>query len=131
MVKTQNNDAQDFCSSLGWTIPLTWRGREGIHLLDADRRAVLTLSSSYIGGHYPQFTVEIVSKTKGVIARRNFVFDEFLPAGNRSDGRKDYPLGGNTCFEVVEHCGWKWYIAVPSSTEPYCRTVESWINDWR
>lgn len=125
-------DKAAFCASLRWVIEVDWFDRTGYHQIDGDRRARLDLSTYGHGGHYEGFYVEIISKATGRIDRKWFAFDDYLPHSARCDGRSaDYPSHGNTVFEVIDHIGWDWYIAVPASTRPFTEAVERYIDLFR
>lgn len=130
MTTTTNAECPtDFLASLPWEIPITWSGRSGLHILDDDRRATLRLWSGDRGGQYPGVHVEITSKTTGMIKSQVFLFDDHLH--DRADTRTDHPTRGNPCFEVIEHIGWRWYIAIPLVPEAFVDVVEEWIEAWR
>lgn len=124
--------AQQFVSAFPWAIDVLWQGKSGVHVIDDDRRATLTIEYSHVQGDYDQFNVEIASKSAGLIVNKRFKFDEYLPRDERSDDRKgDYPWGRNPCFMVTDHCGWHWYIAVPAHPEKFTHAIEEWIDTWR
>lgn len=134
MPKTDNTSATDFCLSLPWELgDVLWQGRTGTYKLDDDRRVTITLTSYMVVDHYDGFTVEVTSKTAGPIASKRFKFDEHLDQAlsARIDNRSDYPLGSNTCFEVIAYCGWSWYIAHPADPKQFTGAVEAWIEAWR
>ena len=109
-----------FCKSLNWPIVIQWFDLQGTHMLDNDRRAVITMVTRGHKDHYVGFNVEITSKTNGRIESKFFRFDDYLP--NKQNEHQ---------FEVIAYCGWKWYIAVPESTEPFTEAVTRWIDNWR
>lgn len=114
---------------------ITWLGMDGYVQLDDDRRAhvVLATDNPYAryptAGDYTSIVVSIVSKTRGLIQRKVFVFDDYLH--ERKDDRTDYPIAGNTTFQVVDHCGWDWYIAVPTSTTPLVQAIDTFLDMFR
>lgn len=73
---------QAFVQSLAWSIPITWFDRQGLHRLDDDRVAVLTLEIQGTIGSYSGFQVEIISKTRGKLFQKYFNFNDYLPPIN-------------------------------------------------
>lgn len=123
------NDKTKFCASLPWEEDITWLDLTGIIVMDEDRRAKVELSTRGVCGEYPGFLVTVLSKRTGTIDSKFFRFDDYLDRkADRADGRKDYPLGKNTCFHVVSHCGWDWYIAKPRDARPFTEAVESYVG---
>lgn len=133
MTIQDKGSAQQFIiTTLPWAIDVLWQGKSGVHVIDDDRRATLTIEYSYTRGNYDQFNVEITSKSSGPIVNKRFKFDDHLPRNERADSREsDYPIGGNPCFKVVDHCGWHWYIAMPAHPEKFTQAIEEWIDTWR
>ena len=114
-----------FCRSLDWRIDIRWCDLTGIHEIDEDRRAVITLMSSTVHDHFDGFGVEIVSKQSGKITSKFLRFNDYLSA--RVDSRKDY-----SGFCVISHTGWGWYIAEPAAkARPFCEAIETYIAAWR
>lgn len=132
-VKSRSGIKEAFCASLAWSLELQWFDRTGYHKLDDERRARIVLETRECGGEYPGFNVTILSKNSGVIDQKYFKFDDYLDTSleGRTDRRSDYPLRGNTCYEVIAHCGWEFYIAKPKDTRPYTEAVERWIDQFR
>ncbi len=124
-----------FAQSLDWTLPITWLGRAGYHLLDADVRARLELAQvnpdhAPQPGVYDGLRATIVSRTLGEIDRNRFVFDDYL--AERADDRADWqPHPPAPSFQVRSRVGWHWYIAVPATTRPLTHAVEAWIDLYR
>lgn len=118
---------QVFTQSLEWSIPITWFDRQGLHRLDDDRVAAITLEIQGVSGSYPGFHVEIVSQVHGKLFQKFFNFNDYLPPHQRSDHRTDYTGG----FVVNANCGWQWYIAIPASTQPFTEAIERWIEHFR
>lgn len=129
---TDKGTPEQFIRSLPWSIDVLWQGRSGVHQLDDDRRATITLSTSAgvtgmsTSDHWTGFDVKIVSKTSGPIVAKAFGFRDHLT--ERADTRSDHP---NQKFEVIGYCGWKWYIAEPAHPEHFTQAVETWIDEWR
>ena len=71
----------------------------------------LTVKASIVtngySGHYTGIRVEIVNAGAATADRQYFDFDSYLRKAPGS--RQDY-----NDFEVIEHCGWEWYILTPS-----------------
>jgi len=71
----------------------------------------LTVKASIVttghSGHYTGIRVEIINALAPAVDRQYFGFDSFLRKAPGS--REDY-----TTFEVIDHCGWEWYILTPS-----------------
>jgi len=109
--------------------------------LDDERRAVIELTTSVHAGfstsdHWTGVDVSIVSKTAGKIESKLFLFDDVLPTGlaHRTDGRSDYPLGSNRCFELIGYArrgADDWYIAHPANPSMFSATVMRWVDLWR
>lgn len=126
---TDRGTAAQFLSALPFTIPILWQGQSGLHEIDDERRATLTIATHTTAGHYVGVRADIGSKLHGPITSKFFPFDDHLTG--RADDRADYPLGNNKCFMVIEHCGWGWYIAVPAHPEEFTQAVEAWLDGWR
>jgi len=118
-----------FCRSFDWDIDIKWMDLSGYVRIDDDRRARIQLATHGTMGEYRAFIVSIISKRKGKIEAKSFLFDDYL--SDRSDNRSDYPLGKNPCFMVIDHIGWRWYIAVPKTTRPLCQEIEKYIEIFR
>jgi len=128
-----NGDKAAFCRSLDWGIGIRWFDRTGIHQLGDGRLARIELETRGTSDHYPGFLVTVLSKQEGQVDRKYFQFDDYLSAKleDREDGRGDYPLRGNRCYEVIGHCGFDWYIARPLGTRPFCEAVEAYLEAFR
>jgi len=124
--------AQEFIQSLPWTLePIIWQGKSGVWKLDDERIATIKLNTSGTHGHYTGVAVDITSKLTGKIKEKWFNFDEYLDRNDRTDNRTaDYPHGNNSCYCVIDHCGWQWYIAIPKHPERFTKAVELWICCW-
>jgi len=73
-------------------------------------------------GTYVGLEASIVNIRTGLIDRQLFLFEDLLD--ERKDEKRDYKGG----FCVVAHCGWKWYIAVPKSTNRLTSAVMTYVN---
>lgn len=124
---------REFCESIEFDIPISWFDRLGVHVIDDDRRAEIELKYGRVAGYYNSFRVTIRSKTAGSITFHNFAFDEHLPREDRLDDHPDYPGPGRQteCFVVIDHCGWKWYIARPETTRPLAEAIEAFVELYR
>jgi hypothetical protein len=125
-------DAAAFCKSLEWSDSdaIAWSGPSGWLTINDDLRANIFLTSTPHGGmgyadHYYGMAVDIVSKTRGKIANESFAFDDFLH--DRIDDRRDYTGESRGVFCVISSVKWDWYIAIPTSTKPFTRTIEAFI----
>jgi hypothetical protein len=129
MATTMAGTKTSFLRGLDWPADLTieWIGDTGFVTLDADRRAVITIVTRGTADHYTGLQVEIISKTAGPIDRRYLGFDDFLQlaAGSRTDHTA---RDGRAHFEVIVHCGWRWYISQPGSTAPVCDAAAAYIR---
>lgn len=71
----------------------------------------LTVKASIVttgySGHYTGIRVEIINALAATADKQFFGFNSFLRKAPGS--RADYDS-----FEVIEHCGWEWYILTPS-----------------
>jgi len=120
-----------FCSSLEWSVPIKWLDLTGMFQYPDGRLARIELSTRGTVGHYPGFLVSIVSPTAGPIDKKYFRFDDYMSREleHRKDDRDNWPMSADgLCFHVCDHCGWKWYIAEPKTTKPYCEAVETYIG---
>jgi hypothetical protein len=136
MAESKLTRPEEFCRSFDWI--LDWKkiwkyDRTGIYQIDGARLAKVELSTYGTAGQYEGFRVTVINKVTGKVDEKFFRFDDYLDPSldARTDGRKDYPIGGNRCFEVVYHCGWDWYIARPRTTRPFCQAVESYVESFR
>ena len=123
-----------FCRSLEWEIPIRWFDLTGIHDLDEDRRAKVELTIRGTRDQYLGFLVTILNKREGEVDRKFFHFDDYLDRSMsaRTDGREDYPHNRDCrCYEVAANCGWKFYIAEPRTTRPFCEAVEAYVESFR
>lgn len=107
-----------------------WSGKTGVFKFSDDAIAKIELASYGVAQTYPGFRVTILNKREGHVDAMFFKFDDHLDASleSRTDRRRDYPVGGNTCFKVLSHVGWDWYIAKPKSTVAFRDAVESYIK---
>jgi hypothetical protein len=137
MTSTDKGSPAGFCASLEWGEPqrITWLDTTGYIELDNDRRARLQLAELCArdapwptSGYLTGFEVQIVSKTRGRLDGKAFLFDDYLH--ERADHRSDVALREGT-FKVIGRVGWRWYIAVPASTHPFTSAVERYINLFR
>lgn len=120
---------QDFCESFPWPFDIQWFDLQGIHILDKNRRAVITMVTRSHADHYVGFSVEIISKTKGNIESKFFRFDDYLPKKKRKDQHK--ASDKDRSFSVIGYCGWEWYIAVPNDVGPFVIAICNWLDNWR
>lgn len=123
----------EFCRSLWWKIDIHWSGLVGLHRLGDKRVVKLVLDTHGYVKHYPGIRVTVLNKEEGPVDVTYFEFDEHLDTSmdGRADDREDFPLHGNVTFEVIEHCGWQWYIAVPETTRPFCAAIEAHLDFFR
>jgi hypothetical protein len=137
MTSTDKGSPAGFCASLEWDEPrrITWLDMTGYIELDDDRRARLQLAelrahdASYpTSGYLTGFEVEIVSKTRGRLDGKTFLFDDYLD--ERADNRADVRPQGGT-FKVISRVGWSWYLAVPATTRPFTSAVERYLELFR
>ena len=85
--------------------------------------AKLTLSTSGTHQHWTGFTLKIVSrKSQEVVDTQTFKFSDHLV---KQAGSRDH-----TKFEVIQHCGWVWYIMTPTihSIDHMMSTIEKYIS---
>ena len=133
-VDREGRTAVDFLKQLDFKIPIKWTDRTGTCLIGDGKHAKLELDTYGTHRHYPGMRVSIMHKRNGKLDTRYFLFDNYLDItdkGRKDNRQGDYPLGRNRCFEVIQHCGWGWYIALPKTTRPFCQTLEGWIDEWR
>jgi hypothetical protein len=74
-------------------------------------------------GHYRKLLVKVINPRESTVDMLDFVFDNYLTKAENS--RKDHDT-----FEVVEHCGWVWYILTPtlSSIHNMLDEIEDYIG---
>lgn len=121
-----------FCLSLDWNMEFSWYDLAGFHQMKNGNIAKIELHEYGTMGTYPGFRVQIISKKSGIVDSKFFEFDDYLDRKeNRVDDQDDYPNSPrNGCFMVISHCGWKWYIAEPKTTRPFCEAIESYISNF-
>ncbi len=113
-----------FCSSLEWKLKLQWLDKTGIHKLKDGRVVRIELETSGTYETYTGFLVTVMNPKEGKVDQKFFAFSDYLT--ERSDDRqKDQP---GSHFQVIAHTGWRWYIAVPKTTRPFCEAVEAYIK---
>lgn len=104
---------------------MDWIGSDLFVHLDADRRAVVTIATTGIAEHYRTLVVKILNKREGEVDRKSFSFSEHLDGVvKRLDARNDLP---QQRFEVISHCVWDWYIAIPATTTPLTEAVAAYV----
>lgn len=127
MPTTANRCYSDFLQNgFPWALPYVWSGETGTHILDDDRRVVLSRGDSGIVGYYTGVKAAIYSKRTGHIVSQQFYFNTYMK--DRNDSRSDHPSIG---FQVIDHCGWDWHVAVPTYPGAFSEAVEEWIETWR
>lgn len=95
--------------------------------MDGDKLAKVELVTSGTRGVYTGVRISVVSTQHGVIDTAVMRFDEVLDIFDRADDRDDY-IGG---YSVRAHCGWKWYIATPTTPADFGFAVYNYISEWR
>ncbi len=125
------NDATSFLKTFGFKG--VYNGLSCTRKISDGRIARITLSEENGRGiptseTYVSLKVEIIGTKTGLIDKAMFSFDDHLPTKTRTDGRKDYPIGNNRTFQVISHCGWEWYIAIPKSVLPLTQAVDEYIG---
>lgn len=103
---------------------MEWIGSDLFVHLDADRRAVVTIATTWIADHYRALVVKILNKREGEVDRKTFSFSEHLNGVQRADTRSDLP---QQQFEVISYVHWNWYIAIPSTTTPLTEAVAAYV----
>lgn len=101
----------------------------GFVQLPNNRLAKLTLSTSSThdliptSGTYKSVRVSIIEKNSGEIDAELFCFDDYLEIDKtkRTDARG---------FKVIDHCGWNWYILIPTnkSLKKYTEAINAYIQ---
>lgn len=131
--RTKHGEKARFMKALEWDIAIEWFDRTGYHVIDERKRAKIELITTGTSQHFTSVRVQILDKEDGKIDEKVFKFDDYLENSKsmRKDGRDDYPLGGNICFEVITYVGWHWYIAEPKTTRPFCKAIEDWTKVFR
>lgn len=120
------NQVTALLTSFAWANPaaITWLDKSGYVTLDADRRAIITITTRDTVDTYVGFDVAIVSKTRGNLDSHFFHFDDYLDikAADQSN-----PQHLAKTFSVIKYIGWHWYLATPSSTAPLTGAIEQYI----
>lgn len=122
-----------FCRSLEWKDKISWYDLTGIRNYGNGIIAKIEFSTLGTVGTYPGFLVTIIDKQIGIVDSKFFEFDDYLDSkSNRADARKDYPDGRGCCFHVwtQNKTDWKWYIAIPKTTRPFCEAIEAYISNF-
>lgn len=114
----------DWTPVLALGYPAEWIGAELYVSLDDTRRVVISIHTTGTAEHYNRLAAKVVSKTSGPIDDRSFGFMAFLGGVSRTDWRESV----HDRFEVIDHCGWDWYIAVPSTTLPLTEAVAAYVR---
>lgn len=120
--------------------PCEWIGAELYITLDDTRRAIVSVDTTGTHEHYDRIRVKVVSKMTGPIDDRSFGFRAFLGGVRRADsrvsGQHAWPESSpalqhlnqtNVRYEVINHCGWDWYIAIPATTLPLTEAVAAYV----
>ena len=98
---------QFFGGERGPSTVLQFFGRKVVLNLDEERLVEVSLASKATHQHYEGYSVVIVNKQTGTIASHYFAFDEYLQG-------KINERTLNVNYQIIEHCGYGWYINVPS-----------------
>lgn len=125
------HEIERFCRSFPWTIPVEWTGKVGTHRIDGERLAKIELSEGDglpTHQHYKGMRVTILHTSTGRITSEFFSFNTALCDVPRVDSRDDQP---GKDYHVIGYCGWRWYIHIPKTTQPFVRMVEGYIADFR
>jgi hypothetical protein len=124
------------CQSFEWNSnshsdEIRWFDSTGYYQFRDDIRiARIELAKNGTAGQYEGFMVTILNKTTGIIDQKMFLFDDYLSRSpsERKDSRPDYPSHeGMICFKIFD-CDWKWYIAEPVSTRPFCSAIFDYLE---
>lgn len=124
--------AQERCEAFPWTIHLEWFGVHGIHSLDGERLAKITLVEAGRGdamrrcGEFTGFRIAILSRRRGELdATTVFFADTMAPleVGMRKVAPYISSLGGWRC-----HQG---YSLPEPDTAGVVAAVERIIDHWR
>ena len=120
------NQVTAFLKSFAWSTPdtITWLDKSGYIAIDADRRAIITITTRSTVDHYVGFDVAIVSKTRGKLDCHFFHFDDYLDI--KAAGQSN-PQHVAKTFSVITYIGWEWHLATPSSTMPLTDAIEQYI----
>lgn len=100
-----------------------WIGSDLFLKLDDERRAIVSFVTQGCAEHYTSMFVRVVNKRSGEVDRKHFPLNEHLRDVPRADSRRDY----EGSYQVVSHCSWDWYIAVPSSTLPLTEAIAAYV----
>lgn len=119
MTTTQATKAT-FCKSVLAGLDLTWYDLTGTKAVSHDRVVRVELVSPRISGTYTGFRVQLIHMVNGPIDSKVFAFDDYMKATGTASNS-----GNGLC--VVDHCGWRWYLAEPKSTKPMVDAIRGYL----
>jgi hypothetical protein len=97
----------------------------GMRKLKSGATAKLSMATGTSHGHYDRLKLEILDVNHGKLDVRTFIFNEVL----QHDKTNNHPSRSlRATLEVVDHCGWEWYINTP--TKASIKTMIDDINDY-
>lgn len=124
--------AQERGEAFPWTIDLEWFGVHGIHSIDGERLAKITLveagrgDAEKRGGQFTGFRVAILSRRRGELDTTTVFFADTM-APLEVGGRKVEP-------HISSFGGWRWHqghsLPEPDTTGVVA-AVERIIDHWR
>lgn len=114
---------QKFMQKLFAGTPFTVVNGAGMRTLANGNVVKATIETGNISGHYRKLLVKVINPREATVDQLGFVFDSYLTKTENS--RKDHDT-----FEVVEHCGWEWYILTPtlSSIKNMFDEIEDYVG---
>ncbi len=130
-MKANANDKASFCRSFEWIYgsDITWLDKTGIERLPDGRVVRYELETHGCQGTYVGFLVTILNPREGKIDSKMFLFDDYMNIrSNRSDDRLKGPHAYHDGFVVISNLGWRWYIAEPKTTRPFCEAVRAYVE---
>lgn len=120
-MKTQPGEAQKFLETLT-PKQFTWVGRTAMFRVEG--RGTFKLSIWTGGTHGRVSGLEgVFTADAGTQEHITFRFDDYLTID--PSGRTDHDR-----IEVIEHCGWKWYITRPVSLAPFHGAIRLWVETY-
>jgi hypothetical protein len=117
--KTQPGEVQKFLSTLtpsGWT----WIGRTAILRVPGRGTFQLDIWNDGHGGHVSGLNGAFTADA-GTQEKITFRFADHLTVD--PSGRTDHHT-----IEVIEHCGWHWYVTKPLTLKPFHNAIQLWVE---
>jgi hypothetical protein len=108
---------------------IKWFDREGVYHLYAknsfyDKVVRITLEDQGTRDHFNGYSVEVISKTEGLIAKKFFRFEHHLEMIHRKSSDKSLEY-----YHAWLHDDkLEWYMSIPKNTEDMYTAIFEWVN---